>query len=422
MRPRAARPACATRDPCLIAVVCTFLMVAATFGAMQAGLGLLAVRAFARTRSPAPATMPAVTILKPVYGDEPLLAEAIRSFCVQDYPCFQLLIGAQDANDPALGVARRLQAMFPGCDIGIVVDPRLHGANRKVSNLMNMLGAAKHPVLVISDSDTHVRPDFLVQVVSALASPGAGLVTTVCAGEPACAGTAAQLGVMHLSHSFLPGALLAAAIGRRDCLGGTMALRRETLERAGGLAGLVMHLADDNVLGQRVRQLGLAIKLAATVPAMTVREPSLKAVWQQELRWARTIRALAPVAYGASILQFPLFWALLAVLLSRGGLPECMVFLAAWAVRFGVTRAIDEQLRDLRAGQARPVPAILLPLRDILSAVEIIASFCGNSVVWRGHAMRADGSDITSPRDRSDPIPAEWLPGQSYSQAADGAE
>ena len=403
-------------------MICTVLMLLAAFGMMQAVAGLCAVRAFARTRNPAPATMPPVTILKPVCGNEPLLHEAIQSFCEQDYPHFQLLIGAQDAGDPALDVARRLQARFPACDIGIVIDPALHGPNRKVSNLMNMLPAAKHPVLVISDSDTHVRPDFLMQVVSALEVPGTGLVTTVCGGVAASAGIAAQLGVMHLSHCFLPGALVAAAIGRKDCLGGTMALRRTTLARAGGLHSLVAHLADDNVLGQRVQQLGLAVSLAATVPAMTVRERSLRDVWQQELRWARTIRALAPLAFGASILQFPLFWALLAVLASGGGGLEATLLLAAWAVRFGVTRAIDRGLRPLRAGHALPTPGLLLPFRDVLSAVEIIASFCGDAVVWRGHAMRADGGDVTPrapPHDGPAAITAEWVSGQPCTQATD---
>ena len=156
---------------------------------------------------------------------------------------------------------------------------------------------------------------------------------------------------------------------------------------------------------------------------MTVRERCLKEVWQQELRWARTIRALAPVAYAASILQFPLFWALLALLFSGGGAMEVAVFLAAWAVRFGVTRAIDKGLRGLRARSAAPMPALLLPLRDVLSAVEVIASFCGDAVVWRGHAMRADGSDaaLCAPPRGPIAIPVEWAPGQPCTEATDGA-
>ena len=100
---------------------------------------------------------------------------------------------------------------------------------------------------------------------------------------------------MQINHYFLPGALLARAMGRQDCLGATMMLRRETLERIGGFAALVNHLADDNVLGRLVQRLGLTVALADTVPATTVPETTLRALWRHELRWARTIRALVPV-------------------------------------------------------------------------------------------------------------------------------
>lgn len=371
-------------------IISSAFLLLAVFGTLQVIAGLFAVWAFARAQNPAPVRRPAVTIMKPVCGNEPLLEEAIRSFCEQDYPHFQLLIGARDAEDPALVVARRLQRRFPRCDIGIVIDSRLHGQNRKISNLMNMLSAAKHKVLVIADSDLHVRPDYLSQIVAALQTPGTGLVTTVCSGGATVPGFAAKLGATHISHTFLTGALVAVAVGRQDCLGGTMALTRETLERVNGLEALVAHLADDNILGQNVLKLGLQVKLAATVPVMAVPERSLRAVWQHELRWARTIRALAPIAYGASIIQFPLFWASLAVLASGGGWLDIGGFLVAWLIRYGVAREIDRSLSRMRGRRVAPTPAWLLPVRDILSAVEIVASFCGNAVVWRGHAMRSD--------------------------------
>ena len=87
-----------------------------------------------------------------------------------------------------------------------------------------------------------------------------------------------------------------------------MMLRRETLERIGGFAALVDHLADDNVLGRLVQGLGLGVALAETIPATTVPETTLLALWRHELRWARTIRALAPAAFAASVLQYPLVW------------------------------------------------------------------------------------------------------------------
>jgi ceramide glucosyltransferase len=371
-------------------MLCYVLILLTTFGAVQAVVGLIAVRVFASRRQHPVGSLSPVTILKPVCGDEPMLEEAILSFCVQQYPAFQLVVGAQDPDDPALEVIRRLQARFPQCDITVVANPALHGPNRKISNLMNMLPFAKHDLLVFADSDLHVKPDYLVRVVTALEQAGTGLVTTPYGGEPAVDGIPALLGAMHISHSFLPGSLLAAALGRQDCLGCTMALRRETLEQVGGLGVLVQHLADDNVLGQKVRRLGLAIRLADTLPVVTVQERSLRGLWLHELRWARTIGALAPIAFNASVLQFPLFWALLAVILSGGALWAIGCFAAAWVIRAAVVRDIDRSLRGRLARPARSTPLWLLPARDVLSAVQIVVSHWNDAVVWRGHTMQAD--------------------------------
>ncbi len=370
-------------------VVCGVLFLVTGFGMAQSLAGLLSVFAFARQPEARRTAQPPVTVLKPVCGDEPGLEAALLSFCTQDYPEFQIVIGAQDSTDPALHVARRLQAQYPGL-IDIVVDPALHGPNRKISNLMNMLPAARHETLVFGDSDLHVRPDYLRQVVSTLLTPGTGLVTAICGGEAVRSGIAGQLGAMHISHSFLPGALLGASVGRQDCLGTTMAIRRQTLAQAGGLAALVPHLADDNLLGRLVRQLGLAVRIAPTMPVVTVQESALRAIWLHELRWARTIRTVAPVAHAFSVVQFPLVWALLAVLVSGGGRIACGVFLLAWALRAGIADVIDLSLRHRRARRAVRSRAVLLPLRDLLSVLEIAASFLGDAVIWRGHTLQAD--------------------------------
>jgi ceramide glucosyltransferase len=359
------------------------------FGVAQAVAGLCAVRRFATQPVPPPAQHPPITILKPVCGDEALLEQAIESFCRQDYPHIQLVIGAHDAADPALAVARRVQARFPQLDITLLADPTLHGPNRKISNLINMLPLAKHDVLVFADSDLHAGPHYLTHVVAALLQPATGLVTTLSAGEPAVGGLAARLGATHITHSFLPGVLLSVLLGRQDCLGTTMALRREVLEQVGGLHALVGHLADDNVLSCLVRQRGLAVRLAHTLPVVSVQERAVRALWQHELRWARTTRALAPLAFAASTLQYPLFWALLWGLTSHGSTAASMAFLAAWAVRWAVAAGINAALAPMRARPAHAVPGWLLPLRDVLSVAEIIVSFGNDQVVWRGHRMRA---------------------------------
>ena len=377
-------------------------MIAACTAALLSGVGLaqamsgwLAVRRFMRhARQSELSDPPPVTVLKPLHGDEPLLEQALECVCVQDYPAaWQVVFGVSRPDDAALPVVQRLRSRFPGRDLAVVVDETIHGPNRKVGNLINMLSAAKHDVLVIADSDVHVAPDWLRQLAGALAHPGVGLVTTIYTGFPASG--VATLGAAQINHYFLPGALLARSLGRQDCLGATMALTRETLARVGGLASLVDHLADDNVLGRLVQRLGLKVVLADTVPSTTVPEATLGALWRHELRWARTIRALEPAQFAASVLQYPIAWAVLAVLLARGAAWSIAWFAAAWILRGLIALATDRALRlgpnHARQGLAKRSPVWLLPVRELMSVGVMIASYTGRRVDWRGHTMQAEG-------------------------------
>lgn len=365
-----------------VMIVADLAVALSGVGLVQAIAGAVAVRRFAgRAKSASVPPLPPVTILKPLHGDEPLLEQALASVCRQDYPAYQVVFGVQDPGDTALPVVRRLQAAFPQCDIAVVVDPAVHGPNRKVGNLLNMLPAGKHGVLVVSDSDVHVAPDWLSRLVAALGMPGVGLATSVYVGMPA-SGFAAILGAMQINQYFLPGALLSRILGRQDCLGASMMLRRDTLERIGGFQALVNHLADDNVLGRLVRRLGLRVALADTVPATTVPEATLRDLWRHELRWARTIRTLVPAQFAASMLQYPLAWAIFAVPFAPWALAW---FAFAWAVRALAAAIVD------RSGLANRTPLWLLPMRELMSVAVMAASYAGRRVQWRGHTLQAEG-------------------------------
>ncbi len=365
----------------------------AGFGLIAALGGTIATIGFLRRPALISAERPPISILKPLCGDEPLLEMALTTFFRLDYPAFQLVFGVQDTNDPALATVARLRRRFPRVEVNVVVDPALHGLNRKVSNLVNMLPHARHDLLVFADSDLHVPTDYLLRLADMLAQPGVGLVTTLSTGRPGVSTLAAALGGMQISHAFLPGVLMSRLFGRQDCLGTTMALTRRTLGLAGGLTGLLDHLADDHVLGRRVKALGLRIELASVITATTVSEKSFSALWSHELRWARTMGALEPVLFLTSALQYPLFWAGLAFLLSGGSLTFAVLFGAAWAARGLAVLAVAQAIRHtpgadgvLRAAWT----ATLAPVRDALSIAVLAASYCGDRVTWRGHVMRAD--------------------------------
>jgi ceramide glucosyltransferase len=166
-----------------------------------------------------------------------------------------------------------------------------------------------------------------------------------------------------------------------------MALSRATLNRVGGFAAIADDLADDNVLGRKVLSLDLGVRLANTLPSVTVQETSLRALWQHELRWGRTIASVAPISHAGCLVQYPLFWACAAVLVSAAA-PWSLVTLAlAWAGRALLVRAIETSLATRRTRPVKPMPFWLLPLRDAMSVAVIAASFCGDTVVWRGRRL-----------------------------------
>src|ERR1700722_5601022 len=184
--------------------------------ALLAGIGLAQglgaarfVVSFVRAPVNEPDARPPVTVLKPLHGGEPLLEAALTTLCRQVYPERQLVFGVSDKSDAATEVVRRLRERFPDVDMALVADPARHGVNPKIDNLINMMPAARHDVLVIADSDVHVRPDYLERLVAALERPGVGLGRGLYAGLPLHpVKLPGRLGAMQITSCFLPGALL----------------------------------------------------------------------------------------------------------------------------------------------------------------------------------------------------------------------
>ena len=90
-----------------------------------------------------PETLPPVSILKPLKGVQPDLYDNLASFCRLDYPVFQLVCGVREADDPAVGIVRRLQRDFPDRDVRLVVAPKPLGSNDKVGTLHRLMSAVE---------------------------------------------------------------------------------------------------------------------------------------------------------------------------------------------------------------------------------------------------------------------------------------
>lgn len=329
--------------------------------------------------------------MKPLCGAEPELETNLATFCAQDYVgAVQLVFGVHESADPAAAIVRRLEQRFPGQDIELVVAPSLHGSNRKISNLANMLAAAEHDIVVVSDSDIRVGRDYFQGVVSALAKPGVGIVTCLYYGIPV-RGLCSSLAAAAINHHFLPSVLVGLKLGlARPCFGSTLALHAETLDRIGGFKAFANLLADDYAMGEAVRRLGLTVAIAPLLVGHTCSEESLGALLSHELRWTRTLRSLDPLGYAGLVITHPLPLALAAAVSQGFGAAGVALIALALACRF----VVSLQIGTMGGVGQRGVSPFLSPLRDLLSATMYVAGFLPAPIVWRGHryALRSDGT------------------------------
>jgi ceramide glucosyltransferase len=370
------------------------LAAIAVVGAAYTLLATILVGRFMQAPQSAAGHSPAVTILKPLHQGEPDLSRNLETFFAQDYDgAVQILFGVHDQADPAVAVVRALQAKYPHFDTAIVADAALYGANAKVSNLINMLPAARHDTLVLSDSDIAVGRRWLAQVTDALARPGVGIVTCLYTGEPAKDGHKlwSSLAAMSTSYTFLPNAVLGASLGlAAPCFGSTIALRRETLDEVGGFAAFADLLADDYEMGRAVRARGYTLAIPAMGVGHTAAENSATDLLRHELRWSRTIRMVNPLGHLGSFLTHGFAFALMSAILLDFNTVSLAVLALTLTTRLFLKARIDG-LFGTYAG-----PYWLVPLRDLLSFAVYVASLFGETVHWRGTHFAVEPSGAMS--------------------------
>jgi len=365
--------------------------------AMVAARVFLAVR-----RAPLPAFAPGVSVLKSLKGLDPGVMDAFRSHCRQSYAGeFELLFGVSTLDDPAVAAVEQLKAEFPQRAIRLVECPQRLGTNAKVSVLVQLAAHARHDFLLINDSDITVSPRYLERVMACfapqpeLASKAAqpvGLVTALYRGR-AHGTLPSRLEALGIATDFQAGVLLSKLIegGLNYGLGSTLAVRREALDKIGGLLPLVDHLADDYELGARVSQAGYRVVLSAEVVETAVPAYDWRGFFDHQLRWNRTVRDARPWGYAGLIFTHGLGWALLNVVSS--GLSPLSLWLLGLSFFLRLALAMTVGAQVLADHQVLP-SLILLPLRDLVAMGVWAAGFAGNTIVWRGERFALKGGKL----------------------------
>jgi len=326
--------------------------------------------------------LPPVTVLKPLKGPGVELYENLASFCRQSYPSYQIVFGVADAHDPAVAVVHRLRRDFPERDIVLAVGSG-RGTNRKVANLENMMPHARHGVLVMSDSDIRVGPEYLPTMVGPLADPAVALTTCLYRGRGNF-GLPSIIESLFINTDFVPNALVAQWVQPfRYAFGASIAVKREALERIGGFAAFADYLADDYQLGRRVADAGYRLVLLPYVVETVLDSVTLRDVWRHQVRWARTYRVCQPVGWFCSVVTHATLWGLVAALVL--GRPVGWAVLAsALTARLFSLAAIMRLLREPETTRY----LALVPLKDLITSAMWLAAFLGRQVVWSGRVFR----------------------------------
>jgi ceramide glucosyltransferase len=358
-----------------------------------AGMVLLAVPGYLRARHRALAEMaarpgftPPLSLLKPLHGAEPGLENYIESFFRQDYPRYEILFCARSAEDAGLDLARRVAERHPQIPAKFLfIGGQPDYVNAKVSSMELMEASAAYDILVISDSDVRVTPDYLRAVALPFSSHQVGAVTCPYRGVAAEGDLWARLEAVGMSVEMTSGVLAARAFeGMKFVLGPTMAFRRETIRRIGGFKVTADYCADDFVLGNETFKHGETVVLSHHVIDHMVINSSFWASMKHQVRWMKSTRFSRPAGHFGTALTFSVPFGLLALAVAAAlGHWGIGLALLGWALatRWALAIAVGRMVVEDRSWFGL---LVLYPVRDLMGLCFWVASYFGRRILWRG--------------------------------------
>ena len=325
-----------------------------------------------------PGFSPPVSVLKPLRGLDEDLEANLESFFKLRYPRYEVVFSFAERSDPAYPIARRVADRHPRVPSTFVFDARDSGGNAKVDRLAAATEHARHRLLMFSDGNVRVRPDFLARAVSHFADRRVGLVSHLFAATGA-ESLASRVEALYLNGCLLPGTAAISGILKMPCVvGKSILLSRTALEVAGGFRALQHYLAEDYLIGREVRRAGYRVVLSADIIDTAEVHKTPRAVWDRHRRWAIMRRRLGGVLYWGEAFAGALPWAVAA---SATGTwrPAVLLLAARYLLEARLAAAIDRP--------HRLTDRLLLPLRDVFALAVFLAGLGGRFVRWRGRAL-----------------------------------
>jgi ceramide glucosyltransferase len=324
---------------------------------------------------------PPVSILKPIRGLDPDAYENLSSFCKLDYPEYEIVFCVDPDDQAVLDVIEKLMADFPGQTIRVLHGSGRVATNDKVAKLARLVNDAAHEVVVISDSDVRVRPDYLRKIVAPLADPKVGAVT--CFYLPTESATFTDhLQSIGMTSDFYAGILVAWQLdGIKFALGPTIATTRTRLNGFGGYPDVENRPADDLLVGRLIAEQGYEVVLLNYSIETVCDYASLGDLLHKRLRWIVVMRHMRPWGHLGLLFTQGLPWSLAALAIHPSAV-IALAYLGSYMIlRIAMTGVIGAY--GLRHAELLKQIA-LIPVWDAVAFAIWLTSFGRNSIRWRG--------------------------------------
>ncbi len=357
---------------------------------LQAWATLLLIR---KNRKPSDDALtgppPPISVLKPLRGLDDNLFDNLASFCNQDYPDYEILFCLQDYNDPACKVAKKIQDKYPGRRISLVVEKCSAGLNPKVNNLIPAYRNARHPYILISDSNVMVDKDYLKEIMKHAQDPSVGLVSNLIRGVGGRS-IGALLENLHLNSFIIGSVSFLDRFLRMPCvIGKSMLMKKDDLEALGGLMAFKDILAEDFIIGREMRRVGRKVVLSNYLINNVNEYWDIKRFLNRHTRWGKLRWQIGGTKYFSELLANPVFIATLPVLFKG---PSRETFSLAAIISLikilgdsVIGRTITAQPTEIVLHRPSPFTYFLVPLKDIMIGVLWFVPILSSTVVWRGN-------------------------------------
>ncbi len=351
-------------------------------------------------------SLPPVTILKPIHNMEAELEQNLESFFLQDYPDYEIIFGARDAENPALQIAERVRARHPHIHSRVVLSGPPTWPNAKVFSLQKMIAATHRSYFVISDSDVRVAPDFLRNTIPPLLDPKVGLVTCMYRGIPA-SDFWSSLEALGLSVEMSSGVMVADMLeGMRFALGPAMTARRDAIDAIGGIVATADYYSDDFELGNRIWAQGYKVTLSHHIVKNVLTPRSVVRTLGDQLRWMKSTRYSRPAGHLGTGLTFAMPFGILGF-----GAAAALGYWT-WGLALLGLACVNRMIQSLAvgwgiAGDPRAIALCwLYPLRDLAGFFIWLGSYTSRRFYWRGetYVFRKGGRIMPEHREASSAV------------------